>query len=285
MPINELVAYCRDSIQKDGKCEGCEYDCDNICNDCLQESHFESARTYDCQNMIYCYTGSYIYKYASEITHLFNFLRYRSFESFNILSLGCGSCADLFGINQHLTAIGRNIPVSYTGIDSNDRWQDTQEKIIQIFSETVNYSTSFIQEDIFIYLERLATEQLNEYNIVILQYIINELNKQVSDRMDEFVQIFVQKIVNNLPENSTIIINDINHFNVRRWFDAIYREANRGNLVAPIRKRFTNPTNVPNLDYEVHENDNLTFNTINFGQRIKEPCSSAQFVIYKTKNK
>lgn len=285
MPINELVAYCRDSITKEGKCSTCVHDCDNVCNNCLQDSHFDDARTYDCQNMIYCYTASYIYKYASEITHLVNSLQYKSFPHFDILNLGCGSCADLFGVYRHLELSGRSLNVSYTGVDINDRWIDSQEKIKQIFSKRPGYSVNFIQSDVFVYLDSLPSGTELPYNIVTLQYILNELNKHCNDRMDEFVDKFVEKIINNIPENSAVLINDINHMNVRQWYTAIFSKAQEKNLVAVLRRRFIEPTKVPQVDYDYHANDNILFDVINFGQRVKTPCSSAQYVIYKTKNK
>lgn len=284
MPINTLVEYCRDSIKKNGKCSTCIHDCDNVCNNCLQSSHFNS-RTYDCQNMIYYYTASYIYKYASEITHLINFFQYKSFPQFVILNLGCGSCADLFGVHRYHELSGRVLKVSYTGVDVNERWLDSQEKIKEIFSAIPDYTINFIHSDVFLFLDSLSSDNTLIYNIVTLQYIINELNKHCRNRMEEFVEKFVDKVINNMPDNSTIIINDINHIDVRRWFTAIFVKAQGKNLVAEFRKRFREPTNVPQVDFDYHSKDNILFNEINFGQRIKSPCSSAQYVIYKTKNK
>lgn len=284
MPINELVEYCRDSITKNGKCGTCVHECDNICNNCLQDSHFDDAKTYDCQNMIYCYTSSYIYKYASEITHLINFLQYISFPRFDILNLGCGSCADLFGVYRHHELSGRNLQVSYTGVDINERWLDSQEKIIEIFANRPDYTINFIQNDVFVYLDSLSENSELIYNIVTLQYILNELNKHCNERMNEFVDKFVTKVINNMPENSTVIINDINHRDVRIWFTAIFIKAKEKNLVSVFRKRFREPTNVPQVSFDYHQNDSILFDVINFGQRVKTPCSSAQFVIYKTKN-
>jgi len=235
--------------------------------------------------MIYCYTASYIYKYASEITHLINYLQYKSFPRFDILNLGCGSCADLFGVHRYLELSGRELKVSYTGVDINERWQDSQQKIKEIFLNIPDYTINFIQNDVFLFLDNLPSNNALTYNIVTLQYILNELNKHCNDRMEEFVEKFVDKVINNMPENSTIIINDINHMDVRRWFTAIFIKARENNLVAVCRKRFREPINVPQVNFDYHTNDNILFNVISFGQRIKFPCSSAQFVIYKTKNK
>lgn len=284
MLINKLVEYCRDSTTKNGKCPTCVQDCDNACINCLEHIHYNNLRTYDCKNMIYCYTSSYIYKYASEIIHLINFLQYKSFPRFDILNLGCGSCADLFGVQHYHELSGRDLKVSYTGVDINEKWLDSQEKIKEIFSTVPNYDINFIQTDVFLFLDNLTPNIALSYNIVVLQYILNELNKHCLDRMGEFVDKFVDKVINNMPENSTVIINDINHYDVRKWFYEIFAKSKEKNLVSVFRKRFREPSTVPQVSFDYHDNDNILFDVINFGQKIKSPCSSAQFVIYKTKN-
>lgn len=62
MPINELISFCQDNYQKNGKCGTCAYDCDNSCNMCLQSIHNDQTnkREYDCINMTNCYVCSYI---------------------------------------------------------------------------------------------------------------------------------------------------------------------------------------------------------------------------------
>ena len=61
MPINQIVQFCRNLYQRNGKCTNCPNTCSN-CNMCLQEIHNDQSnmRTYDCNNMIFCYVCSYI---------------------------------------------------------------------------------------------------------------------------------------------------------------------------------------------------------------------------------
>ncbi len=284
MPINQLTNFCHASIDKNGKCPSCTHDCQNNCNICLQEIHYGVDRTYDCQNMIFCYTCSYIYKYASEINHLFNLLQYNTFIEFKILSLGCGSCADLFGINNFLSQKNRQLPVSYTGVDINERWSSIQIRVGELFP---GQNINFILSDVFDYLDSIPVGQVQNFNIVILQYILNELHKNSNERIDEFITNFVYKVINQLPNNSTVIINDINHLNVRSIVARIFNEAAKTNVVSMESYRFRNPAS-HTYGGKTHESDNLLFQvseiiTVNYD--VKQPCSSFQFVIYKTQNR
>lgn len=284
MPVNRLVSFCHESITKNGKCADCLLECLNSCNICLQEIHFGNLRTYDCQNMIHCYTCSYIYKYASEIGHLFNLLQYNSFTHFNILSLGCGPAPDLFAINQFLIQQDRELPITYLGVDNNHLWDSTQGTIEEIFPD---YSIDFDLHDVFDFLDSLNNLPTIEYNVVVLQYILNELNSHSPERIQEFIDKLVDFIVNRLPDNSTIILNDINHYDVRNIFSRIFVAANIHNLVSYSAYRFLNP---PTHTYggTLHVSDTILFNVpveISRVHDVKSPCSSAQVVIYKTRNR
>jgi hypothetical protein len=281
MRINQLTEFCHSSIAKNGKCEGCGYPCDNCCNRCLEKIHFENPdnRYYDSQNMIYCYTCSYIYKYASEIHHLFKKHPLTSFSKFNILSLGCGSCADLFGIDNFLTEQKRAVPLQYKGVDSNPLWKTTQDKIVEIFP---SYSISFENSDIFNYLDSIANDFVPP-NILILQYILNELIKNNdATKMNKFVEDLVAKIIAKMPDNSVIIINDINHYSVRNWFGKLHSEIIKYKYASFLAYRFTNPIEVPVISgITSHTNDTLLFTvpTDIPTNDVRKPCSSAQAII------
>ncbi len=280
MPINELVEFCAGSINKDGKCMDCEHNCSNNCNICLQECHFGSPRVYDCNNMIYCYSCSYSYKYASEIGHLFNNLGFNRFEQFNILNLGCGSCADLFGVDRYLSSVDTQRPVSYVGVDNNERWLETHNQIKTIFPQ---YNIKFINSDIFDFLDDITDDDILDYNFVILQYILNEFNLHCRERIEKFTQ----KIIDKLPGKSIIITNDINHYDVRSISAKIFNQSKINNLTSQFLYRFPHQ---PLHDYGGvnHPYDNLMFDVpevIEGRFDIKRPCSSAQSVIFKTRNR
>lgn len=286
MPINRLTAYCHDAKTKDGKCGTCAFNCDNICKHCLELIHFENphGRSYDCENMIFCYSCSYIYKYASEIQYIFEKHTLQSFNEFNILSLGCGSCADLLGIDNFLTSTNRTLPINYTGVDLNPLWRDTHNEIINILP---NYNISFINNDVYDYLDSLNNGMDNPPNILILQYILNELVKNDIARIPEFIEKLINNIINRMPENSLIIINDINHYSIRTHFSSIFREAQENNIVSYLNYRFREPT-THTYGGTMHDSSNLKFDipvVINTNYDVKSVCSSSQAVIFKTRNK
>lgn len=283
MPINQLVEFAHLSKCKNGKCNSCPHVCTNICNNCLQEIHFDKRQDgYDCQNMIYCYTCSYIYKYASEINYLFRHHQYKTFSEFNILSLGCGSCADLFGVNNFLSENNRNdTTVKYVGVDINDRWTSTHDKIKEIFPA---YSLSFVNSDVFDYLNNISMSNFEPPNILILQYLLNELVKKSKNRLPKFVDDLVSVIVDKMPSNSVVIINDINHDEkARNLFPIIASKIKETNPSDCFEFRFNEPT-THSYGGKKHSNDQLLFIVppiISREYDVKKPCSSAQIVVHK----
>jgi hypothetical protein len=211
-----------------------------------------------------------------------------SFSEFNILSLGCGSCADLFGINNFLTEQSREISVKYMGVDSNPKWKPTQDKIKEIFP---TYDISFEQIDVFDFLDNIP-EYFTPPNILILQYLLNELIKcNDTAKMDEFVEKLVDEVINKMPDDSVIILNDINHYSVRNWFSRLHSEIIKYKTASFLDYRFTNPIDVP-VKITTHEKDTLLFHipaiiTSNYSitnSHTRSQCSSSQAIItIKTK--
>jgi hypothetical protein len=266
----------------------------------LEKIHFDNPdkRGYDCDNMMYCYTCSYIYKYASEIHYLLKKHPLTSFSEFNILSLGCGSCADLFGIDNFLTEQQRTTSVKYKGVDYNERWETTHEKIKEIFPV---YNISFEYSDVFDFLENISND-FSPPNILILQYLLNELIKcNDTARINEFVEKLVYEVINKMPDDSVIILNDINldiekdgvDKKVRTWFSKFHLEIIEYKIASCLTYRFTGPTKVPKPPETVlHANDSLLFSipqiiTDNYKittSSARGNCSSFQAIIrIKTK--
>lgn len=280
MPINQLVQFCNDSINKNGKCTSCTYECTNRCKICLQSIHDDqttAARHYDCDNMIYCYTCSYIYKHASEIFYAFQMHPCTSFERFNVLSIGCGNCADLFGLYHFLTIRERLTDFTYLGVDYNAKWGSTHNHIIRMFPDN---DIRFIYTNAFDYIDTLSDFR---FNTVVLEYVINEIRKYTPEKVDEFVCNFVQKVINRLPDNSIVIINDFNHKLTRDIFWEIFKLSQQTNLVTAFSYRFSEPS-THTYGGQMHPYSGLAFTPLRLGHDVKTPCSSAQLIIFKTKN-
>lgn len=280
MPINELIAFCESLYQKNGKCKTCAIQCDNSCNMCLQSIHNDQAnlREYDCANMTNCYTCSYINKYASEIYYTFQALvSHPSTQKteYNILSIGCGDCADIFGINEFLKKNGRDAAIFYTGVDKNQNWKSVHEKIEIIFPEII---FKFIYTDVFDFID--TTENVT-FNIIILEYVLNEIRKYSPDDVDTFIDKLAHNIIDRIPPGSLVIINDINHYMVRNYYPALKKEVIKNNSVLEAYLRFKNPTSHV-YGGAVQPEDHLVFETHPdsiFDEKF--PCSSCIYVLFK----
>lgn len=278
MPINQIVQFCKNLYQRNGKCTNCPNTCSN-CNMCLQEIHNDQSnmRTYDCSNMIFCYVCSYINKYASEIYYGFNALKNHPStkkQQYKILSIGCGDCADLFGIYRFITDNQLNVDISYTGVDINTKWEPIHEKIKEIFP-TINFN--FTYQDVF---EYIANQNTIEYNIIILEYVLNEIRKYTPDIIDGFIDSFARIVVDRLPSGALIIINDINHNMVRDYFPRIRTSIELNNNVLCFNLRFKTPLHP--YGGSVLPNDALVFNIEHDARFIeKGPCSSSLYIIHK----
>lgn len=247
---------------------------------CLQSIHNDQAnlREYDCVNMVNCYVCSYINKYASEIFYAFQSLVNHPStrkDEYNILSIGCGDCADLFGIDEFLRRNARNPSISYTGVDKNGNWRETHEKVKSIFPDV---SFDFEYEDIFDFVDSLDEIP---YNIVVLEYVLNEIRKYTPDDIDDFIDKLAHNIIDRLPNGSLIIINDINHNMVRDYYPKLRREAIVNNTINHVYLRFRTPLSHTYGGVTL-PNDGLVFNTqVNPIFDEKSPCSSCIYLLFK----
>lgn len=144
--INELVEYCDIEFDQGNPCNNHACAAPKNCVNCLAAIHNGSGRDYDCNNMISHYVCTYIYKYSSEVAHLFrHFNNFQNMEQLDILSIGCGPCSDLFA--AHHTFDEKEI--NYHGFDLNTRWQPVHNKIEDIFQNQQQVSPNFHYQDVF----------------------------------------------------------------------------------------------------------------------------------------
>jgi hypothetical protein len=234
--------------------------------------------------MIYCYACNYINKYTSEIYYAFKALiNHPSTKNteYNILSIGCGDCADLFGISQFFQDNSRVPSISYTGIDINNRWKPIHQKVETIFP-TINIK--FEYQDVFAYIDSFALEVL-PYNIIILEYVLNEIRKYTPEIIESFIDCLSQKIIDKLPPESLVIINDINHNMVRDCYPKIKAKAQNNNVVKEAYLRFCTPT-THTYGGIILPNDELVFTTSTDSRfDEKSPCSSSIYLLFKQNNK
>lgn len=143
MLIDDIVDYCNKKYTTfgdkcgNGVCSHPTGKCSGSCYNCLYEIHYfdgdkcKHKSLYDCQKMLYHYVCQYTLRYASEILHAFKdencFLS--TFESINMMSIGCGGCPDLMAMEMLLYDSGITVPVSYKGYDINSLWLPVHNRV------------------------------------------------------------------------------------------------------------------------------------------------------------
>ena len=229
MPINQLVEFCLEQYNKQGRCIDCVNDCKCIgkedCYLCLNYIHQINTfdRTYNCKNITYNYILKHIYRYSSEIERLFNsFESLKRVQHFKIASIGCGPCSELFGIKQFLDNNELNPIFEYIGFDYNTQWNEIQNKIVDILGEDVQFSN----EDIFAYYEQYPDRLPN---VLILNYVLSDIVKFNRVGVDEFVESLID-LFNKMP-NSCIIINDISYYERNLQNKGTWRAVNYMNYI------------------------------------------------------
>ena len=108
MPHQMLVQYCHENYNRPDRCEECPNDpCHSSCVACLDYVHRVKTqhRSYNCLNIINCYTCKYIYRYSTEIEFLLNkyVSVFKGKDKVKLWSIGCGPCTELFGLYRFKT--------------------------------------------------------------------------------------------------------------------------------------------------------------------------------------
>lgn len=289
MNINDIVEYCNSKYKKNNpkyRCENCENHCQGSCEKCLDTIHFGNNRRYNCENISNYYCCKYIYKYSSEIQHLFE--AHHTLLELNcmrVVSVGCGPCTDLFGILNFLENNSLDIELEYTGIDLNNIWENVHNLIS--IKNNDNFTTRFIYDDIFNIVQSDLFKNKIKPNIMIFQYVLSDMKKYNSDvEIKAFIDKFIKEIVINLEDNSYIIFNDINHRDTRQYFEYMLKQMKENNIEIQSQKHhFNNNVRGYHYDYGVeYEYNNITTDIIDEVLNTYNPwefCSSAQLIIRK----
>lgn len=284
MVLNELVSYCNNEYEQSDdvcSCVGCENKCKGSCESCLEDIHFGNTRRYNCINMMNYYVCKYGYKYSSEIANIFfynNLIDDK--DNINMISIGCGPCTDLLGVNEYIKNSGLEIELRYFGIDLNKKWKFVHEYIENNFNEI---KTEFIYEDAFNVFEELNS--VEKCDILFLQYLLSDMVKHYNaDEMDDFVEDLVDIIIGNMERGSYVIINDINHCDTRKYFERVLQKMNRNNINYKCAKlHYDNSARATHYNYgEEYADNDLVCNVPENIQLNYNPwmfCSSAQLII------
>lgn len=176
----------------------------------------ESAKqTYSCIPITFAYIFRYSKRYASEIYYIMNHFDLLSDFSFeqqiNVLSIGCGPATEVIALEYLSEIQGKNI--NYIGFDMNPVWNITQSIMKEVFKDFPSCAIDFHNMEL-----TANCSLLGHTHILILNYVVSDIYKH-SDDSSAGVTTFlneVQQMFECMPDNSYIIINDVNSYNMGR---------------------------------------------------------------------
>lgn len=275
MNVRKLVKHCDNNFQKS------KTKCDIIdCDTCLKEIHFNKHQGYDCKDLINYYVCKYMYRHSSEIQHIFNAnkILLKKLNYIDILSLGCGPCSELMGLNNCITSTK---DIRFMGIDINNKWQPIHNFISK---KSNDIQTNFIYDNIF---NISKYNSYTKYNILILQYVLSDMNNYHSKQdILKFIEKLVECVIVKMEPYSLIIINDINHYTARNYFSSFETYMKKNNLKFTSKEcSFKNDYKESYYHYGYEYISNaLTTKVPSNIQEYYNPwmsCSSAQIIIRK----
>jgi hypothetical protein len=284
MPINQLVIFCNEHHNRLVRCVDCPNEvCHNNCIACLESIHQvgNRGRTYNCNNIIYCYTCKYIYRYSTEIEYLLN--RYLNTfinaTTVKIWSVGCGPCTELFGLHNFKISNNLNFAIQYKGFDLSTCWKPIHEQINQL----QQFQTEFYYQNVFDYVN--STDECP--NIIILNYLISDILRTNKDYIDGFINSLCEMLTQF--DNCILIINDINlgrnDNQSRHYYDLIETRIQESNHIIHVGKYHYANSQRWFYPYGIRNANNRVQLDVDQGiQNRYSPwleCRSAQLVIFK----
>lgn len=228
--FNEIIKYCDEYYIKNKqngiKCSGeCSHDycnCNGFCSNCMEELTWNkpNGRTnYDCEKLTSYYVCKFLNRFSSEIYHALNssFIseKLMKLEKFNILSLGCGPASDIIAFDSfNKNHMANPVDIYYRGVDIAEAWQHIHQKL-EYLAEENNYSQPFFSySDVF---EKIGDVPIKDVNILVVQNLISTFVRTGCDsKLNVFLDNLIINVINYMPNNSIIIINDINSCNLLR---------------------------------------------------------------------
>lgn len=200
--------------------------------------------------MIYHYVCQYSYLYTTEIMWAIatehDFIR--SFPYYNILSLGCGGCADLMAFDVFLNKGKIKVPISYIGIDINSLWSPIHDEIKHYYSDDERVRFQIPEyKDVFDCFDT----PLPKANIIVISYLISCLyNTDQTGSIDLLAERISNNIVIQKERNQHLlfIINDVNSNNRgRNYFSHFEESINKAGA------------KIMNSDYKYFDTGNLNY--------------------------
>lgn len=250
MLLDEIVNYSDAQYRLYGencgnrKCTRPAGHCSGSCYNCLYYIHYPdrapvgSKKLYDCPKMLFHYVCQYSYLYTRELLCAFeeeyDFLK--EYSQFNILSLGCGGCADLMALEYFLTYYVE-VPVHYIGIDINKFWIPIHQQVERYCNFAGIDFHEPIYEDAFKFVQEYPIE---DTNVIIISYLISYLyNSNQIDQINSFIDNITENIIKRKGDNKLLlVINDVNSNRRGRNYFADFEECIRGRGLTVLNNKY-----------------------------------------------
>lgn len=243
---------------------------------------------YSCIPITFAYIFRYSNRYASEIYYIVNYFDllsdFSSEQQINVLSIGCGPATEVIALECLSKEQGKNI--NYIGFDMNPVWHITQSIMKDVLKDFSSCTVDF-------YNMKLTSNcsLLEHTHILILNYVVSDIYKH-SDDPSVGVTAFlgeVQQMFECMPDNSYIIINDVNSCNMGRdeieaWSQELPYEKSYGIFDYADRKfRCKFNQHQEQFKYPLFFSLPESLELDDFSEYVTE-CRSAFVVIKKTQN-
>ncbi|WP_288959225.1 hypothetical protein [uncultured Treponema sp.] len=198
-----------------GNCSDQDCKCDCVqsynCVQCLSDMYnnpIHSYRTYNCVPITFSYVIRYANRYSSEIYTILNCLQ-KLFErsTIKVISLGCGPATELIALDKKCSE--SNTSFSFIGFDTNHIWNNCQSILAKNFQQK-GISVHFLEKN----LDK-DFRFLSNTDLLILNYVISDIYKHDYEKLPQFFSSLTD-IFMSMPNNSYIIINDVNSYNMGR---------------------------------------------------------------------
>lgn len=262
----------------------------NCFNEIYQpENHTNGRLKYNCPKLVNQYVYRALDKQASEILYaLENFCKNKlnHYESFEILSLGCGPATELIAI-EHFNKINLlNKSINYYGIDVETTWNVIHKKIQEYIENDIYINSVHSRYDDVINVLNSDVLSNKKFNLILLNYLISSLIADRNDvKINEIFNNITRLIIKNQISDCIVIINDVNlDIRGRDTFINLLEafQSNGVNIFAYKQKCFLNNrwNNGGELYGERYSNNQTIFKT--HYEKTAFPnntCTSAQLLI------
>lgn len=268
MLIYELTSYCREMYNKCTECTPCTHPtgkCSGGCHICSEEinwhGEYPNGRIgYNCSKYLNYYVCRYSWKYCSEIIHALELVDLSKYPKYKILSIGCGGAPDLMAFEY----LNENKKITYHGYDITPDWEAIHDRIewYCTFQEKINvhFSRGRSNGD---FVNSVKDGLSGRYNVIIMEYVLSHI---VASNSKEAILPLFRSIGNIILRNRyekspfLIIINDIDHFGVRDYYDILIDSLQDCGLKGTLYKRHFKERNRDYNDDSIrHKNRDMPF--------------------------